>query len=355
MGHRLLVIGAGTGLGNNVIRSLTAGDASFVVVGCHTDRFALKSSLAPRNYVIPSEPLAAVRRALDRIIAREGVDLVIPTSDAQVALASRLRGRLRGRLFLPRPRVIALCQDKYRVSAFLRARGVPAPETYAVSTLRDVPRIFQRLGRGPRVWCRARRGSGSKGALPVTSPAQARSWIQYWRDMRGVPVRSFTLCEFLPGRDFGCQSLWQHGRLVVAKTFERLTYFAGENQPSGTSSVAALARSVVEPRVVDVCARAIRALDPRTSGLYCIDLKEDRRGTPCVTDVNVGRFSLSTPLYDLIGKRNMAAIYVQLALGEPVQMVEEYDAVEGAYLVRDLDTLPRIVHADELFEGLDEA
>jgi hypothetical protein len=36
-------------------------------------------------------------------------------------------------------------------------------------------------------------------------------------------------------------------------------------------------------------------------------------------------------------------------------MVEEYDAVEGAYLVRDLDTLPRIVHADELFEGLDEA
>ena len=107
--------------------------------------------------------------------------------------------------------------------------------------------------------------------------------------------------------------------------------------------------------MVDVCAAAIRAFDPRTSGLYCVDLKEDRGGTPCITDVNVGRFSLTTHLYDLVGKHNMASTYVQLALDDPVPAIDEYDAVEGAYLVRDLDTLPRIVHADELFDGLDEA
>ncbi|MGH7375085.1 MAG: hypothetical protein ACREJY_12750 [Candidatus Rokuibacteriota bacterium] len=355
MGRRLLVMGAGTGLGNNVIRSLTAGDPSFVIVGCHPDRFALKSSSAPRNYVIPSGPAEAVRRSLRRIIAREAIDLLIPTSDRDVQLTARLGASLRGRLFLPRPRVISLCQDKYRVSAYLRARGVPAPKTYAVTTLRDVAPIFRRLGGGPPVWCRVRKGSGSKGALPVRDPEQARSWIRYWRDMRGVPVRSFTLCEYLPGRDFGCQSLWRNGRLVLAKTFERLTYFAGENQPSGVSSVAALARSVVEPRVVEVCAAAVRALDPRTSGLYCIDLKEDTSGTPCITDMNVGRFSLSTHLYDLIGKHNMASTYVQLALGDPVEITDEYDAADGFYMVRDLDTLPRIVHADELVEGLEEA
>jgi len=353
--RRLLIMGAGTGLGNNVMLSLLAGDASLELVGCHSDRFALKSSLAPRNYVIPSAPAAAVRRALRRIAVRESIDLLIPTSDAHVALAARLGRSFPARRFLPKATVIALCQDKYRVSSFLRARGVPAPRTYAIRTLTDVSRLFRRLGPGPRVWCRTRTGSGSKGALPVTSPAQARSWIRYWRDMRGVPVRAFTLCEYLPGRDFGCQSLWRDGRLVVAKTFERLSYFAGENQPSGVSSVAALARSVVEPRVVDVCAAAIRAFDPRTSGLYCVDLKEDRGGTPCITDVNVGRFSLTTHLYDLVGKHNMASTYVQLALDDPVPAIDEYDAVEGAYLVRDLDTLPRIVHADELFDGLDEA
>ena len=78
MGHRLLVMGAGTGLGNNVVRSLQAGDPSFVIVGCHTDRFALTSSSAPRNYVIPSRPVEAVGRSLRRIIAREAIDLYNP-------------------------------------------------------------------------------------------------------------------------------------------------------------------------------------------------------------------------------------------------------------------------------------
>lgn len=348
-------MGAGTGLGNNVIRSLAAGDPSCLIVGCHSDRFALKSSSAPRNYVTPRGPIEAIRRSLRRIVAREAIDLVIPTSDRDVQLTARLSASLRRRLFLPRRSVIALCQDKYRVSAYLRARGVPAPKTYAVTRLRDVADLFRRVGRGRLVWCRVRKGSGSKAALPVRSPEQARSWIRYWHEMRGIPVRSFTLCEYLPGRDFGCQSLWRNGRLVLAKTFERLTYFAGENQPSGVSSVAALARSVVEPRVVQVCATAIRALDPHTSGLYCVDLKEDTSGTPCITDMNVGRFSLSTHLYDLIGKHNMAATYVQLALGEPVEIADGYDTADGFYMVRDLDTLPRIVHADELFEGLEEA
>jgi len=43
---------------------------------------------------------------------------------------------------------------------------------------------------------------------------------------------------------------------------------------------------------------------------------------------------------------------VRLALGEPVGLREEYDAVADYYLVRDLDTLPGVFHADELFEDI---
>ena len=45
---------------------------------------------------------------------------------------------------LPQP-VIELCQDKYRLTRFLRARGVAAPLTYAVSRLGRVPGIFRSL------------------------------------------------------------------------------------------------------------------------------------------------------------------------------------------------------------------
>jgi carbamoyl-phosphate synthase large subunit len=172
----------------------------------------------------------------------------------------------------------------------------------------------------------------------LTSVTQARGWIAYWSTMRGVRPDAFTLSEYLPGREFACQTLWDRGRLVLAKTFERLSYFGGDGQPSGVSSVASLAKSVAEPRVVEVSAAAVRALDAN--------------GRPCVTEVNVGRFSLSTALYDLIGKHSMAGVYLRLAQGEAVELGEPYDAAPDHYLVRDVDTVPLVVHADELFEGI---
>ncbi len=355
MAARLLVTGAGGGPGNNLIRSLRAGDPAFFIVGCHHDRFYLKKSWADRSYLVSDATAPRWLDELRRIIRIERIDLLVPTADRDVSAVSRLRGKIPCRILLPRRAVVQLCQDKYEVSAFLRARGVPAPLTYPVDDLDRLEVLFQQLGPGPFRWCRVRSGSGSKGALPVKSPAQARSWIRYWEEMRGVPADSFTLCEYLPGRDFGCQSLWHDGTLILAKTFERLSYFAGENQPSGVSSVASLAKSVLAPRVVEVCKAAVRALDPKTSGLYCVDLKENADGIPCITDVNVGRFSMSTHIYDLIGKHNMALTYVHLALGKPVQIRDEYDVAEGYYMVRDLDTLPEIFHGDEFFEGIEDA
>jgi len=70
------------------------------------------------------------------------------------------------------------------------------------------------------------------------------------------------------------------GTLVLTKTFERLVPFDGT---PGSSSVAALAKTVNEPRVADVCTAAVRAVDRRASGVYCFDVREDARGVPCVT------------------------------------------------------------------------
>jgi len=348
---RVLVTGAGSGLGNNVIRSLRAAEPGLVVVGVHSDRFLLKKSDADVSYLLPPAHGAGHVAALRRLVARERVALVVPTSDHDVRVISRHRRRLGTRVFLPRHPVIELCQDKYRVSVYLRRRGVPAPLTLPIRRGDDVTRLFRRLPPG-RAWCRVRRGSGSYGAAPVDSAAQARAWMRLWREMRGVPPTDFTLCEYLPGRDFGCQSVWDRGRMVLAKTFERLAYFGGGSQPSGVSSVASLARSVNEPAVVEVCRAAVTALDARGSGLYCIDLKADAAGVPHVTDVNVGRFSLTTGLYDLIGKHSTAEIYLGLGLGRPVEVAEPYDVAPDHYLIRDVDTLPAIVHAEQLFEGL---
>ena len=351
---RVLVLGAGHGAASNLIRSLRAAPG-IEVIGAGADRFVLKKSPAPRNYLLPATADLAFPSALQAVVAKEAIDLVLPGHDDDVRLLSDLRVALEGRVFLPSAGLIDLCQDKYRATLALRERGVPAPRTEAIAELDDVERIFAALGSPPRLWCRVRTGSGSRGAIPVARAAQARAWIEYWAEMRGVAVNTFTLSEYLPGRDFNAQALWRDGRLVLVKTCERLSYFGGGSQPSGQSSTPALARMVVEPDVVDVCTRAILALDPGATGVFSIDLQADAAGIPNVTEINAGRFAMITSFYDLTGRHSMAATCVRLARGEPVDVPDAYDTVEDHYLVRDLDTLPGIFQADALFEDVEEA
>jgi hypothetical protein len=355
VGYRLLITSAGTGASNNLVRSLTAGDPSLFIVGCNADRFVLKKSSANRNYLIPLRTHPDFARGLRHVIEAEKIDLVIPNSDQDVEAVARLRHELPCRVFLPRRPVIERCQDKYRLAAFLHGKRLPVPLTYRVADLAKIEQVFRRLPAAPLVWCRMRVGSDSMGATPVRTVEQARSWISYWEDMRGIPPGSFTLSEYLPGRAFSCQCLWKNGALILAKTFEHLSYFGGGARPSGVSSVTALAKTISERRLVDVSARAIRALDPRVSGIFDVDLKDDARGVARITEINVGRPLSGTVLFDLTGKHNMALTYVRLALSEPVEIALAYDVDNDYYMVRDLDTLPGIFHADELFEGIKDA
>lgn len=354
MRRRLLIMGAGGGPSNNLIRSLRLGDPSFHIVGCHRDRFTLRQSSADRSYLIPPADHPAFVESLNALIEKEDIGLLIPNSDADVRAIAACRAEIACRVFLPRPEVIDLCQDKYRLSAFLETRGIRVPATCPVSSVDNLEALFDKLPPHAPLWCRLRTGQGGMGAMLVKSPEQARSWIRYWEEMRGIPPTMFTLSEYLPGRDFACQALFKAGRLVLIKSYERLTYLGAGAHPAGFSTLAALSKTVFAPQVVEVCAAAVRALDADVSGVFCFDARENRSGLPCLTEINPGRFGLSTSIFDIPGRHNTASTYVRLAFDEAVDLVDEYDAVEGYYLVRDYDTVPAVIHADELFEKTEE-
>ncbi|MGH6689587.1 MAG: hypothetical protein ACREF4_02760, partial [Gammaproteobacteria bacterium] len=171
--------------------------------------------------------------ALRAILEREKIDLLIPNTDADVSLASELRDVLPCRTFLPAKSVIERCQDKYELSELLRAHDVPVASTRSVCDLASLDEMFAEVGPRQRLWCRIRRGYASRGAAPVATAEDARAWISYWGGVRGVPASEFTLSEYLPGRDFACQSLWKDGRLVLIKTVERLAHLDAETRASG--------------------------------------------------------------------------------------------------------------------------
>ena len=76
--------------------------------------------------------------------------------------------------------------------------------------------------------------------------------------MRHIRPGSFTLSEYLPGRDFCVQSLWKNGVLILTKIAERIVYM-DSGSPSGVSSMPALAKTAHEPKAIDACTRAVRA------------------------------------------------------------------------------------------------
>jgi carbamoyl-phosphate synthase large subunit len=351
---RVLVTGAGTSGANNLVRFLKAGDPSIFVAGCHADRFVLKKSTADARYLVHRPEHPHYLDTVGHVAEDSRADLVIPTTDAEVRLLSRFLRIGPSRLFLPSHEVVALCQDKYALACRLRDRKVPAPATYPVTGLDDIPALFEFFQPHAMLWCRTRTGDGSTAAAPVKTPEQAQGWISYWHEMRDVPVASFTLSEYLPGRDLSCQGLWKNGELVVIKASERLAYFVVGGAPSGVSSTSALGKTVREPTVVDTCAAALRALGPDVSGTFNFDLKENAAGVACITEINAGRFPSGMALL-AAGKHDIVSLYVRLALDEPVDVCGEDDSVEGYYTVRDLDSPPSLFHADELFEGIEDA
>ena len=124
--RRILIMSAGSGPCNNLMRSLLHDDDSTVLIGCHSDRFVLKQSRGRRNFLLPPADSAGFDWALRRIIAGAKVDLVAPGNDRDVLLLAQMQEHapIPCRLFLPSVKTIALCQDKYALNVLLRDRGV---------------------------------------------------------------------------------------------------------------------------------------------------------------------------------------------------------------------------------------
>lgn len=353
--RRLLITNAGTGPTTSLVRSLRVGDPSLQLVGSHWDRFVLRSADLDARYLTPHVDEPIYIEAVGRVARESKADALLPNADPEVAVISRYRDQLPCRVWLPSDDVVVLCQDKHDLAQHLRKHGVAAAKTVALTSLDDLETAWERLGGPARAWCRIRRGTGSRGATSVRDVEQARSWIEYWQTMRGVAPVLFTLSEYLPGRDYSCESLWKDGRLIVVKTTQRISYFGGGDRPSGVSSNAALAKTVRDERLVEITCAAVLAVSPTASGVFSLDLKEDAAGHPCVTEINVGRVFSTTALFDLVGKHNLALLYARLALGEEPDVWDEYDIEPDYYFVRELDRPPTILHADALLEGVCDA
>jgi glutathione synthase/RimK-type ligase-like ATP-grasp enzyme len=346
--RRILVTGAGGSAASNFVRSLRLADDDFHVVGVDSSPYHLELSPVEERYLVPRANAPDYLDALNQIVEREEIEFVHPQPDPEVLELARRRGELRAATFLPATETVELCQDKAASAARLADAGLPAPEAFKVESEESLRQATDTIVEGHgKAWVRALRGAGGRASLPVTTGEQAVSWVRYWVEVRGMSVADFMVSQFLPGREYAFQSLWRDGELVTSQARERLQYLYGHLTPSGQTSTPSVATTVHRDDLNELAAACIRAVDPRATGVFCVDLKEDAGGQPLLTEINAGRFFTTSNFLAEAGS-NMPYHSVRLGLGEDVDDLPRFNAVEAdLYWVRMVDMGFKLVREGE--------
>jgi carbamoyl-phosphate synthase large subunit len=341
--RRVLVTGAGGSAGINFIKCLKLAGGYFII-GTDINRWHLELPNVDERYILPNCSSSNYISRLNHLIEKRAIEFLHPQPDVEVEVISENRERIKAKTFLPAKQTVRTLHDKWKTNTILRKNDVPAPRSYLISGTDPTDDMFKELsGREGVVWLRAVRGAGSRAALPASNRVLAHEWIKYWLSYRALESEQFMMSEFLPGKEYAFQSLWKDGELITSAARTRLEYLFGNLNPSGQSSSPAVAKTVHNKELNKIAASAVTAVDEKANGVFCVDLKEDGKGVPNVTEINVGRFFTTSDFFANLGC-NMPDMLVKLAFGERIQDMPKFDAVPADYYwVRLMDGGPILI------------
>lgn len=333
---RILIAGIAGTAAQNFIKALKLSNEKYYVVGIEHNRFYLDVPLqAERVYYLKHSK--SFVNDINALVAKENIELLYAAPDIMVKRFSNYRDQLHAKLFLPHSITLGICANKLQTYSYLNDAKIPVPETFAFNEIDK--KLF---AKHKHWWVRMCEGAGSRAALPIDSLAQAENWVRYWVEKKEAWPTHFIISEFLPGREFGHQSLWHNGELITSCARERLEYVFGHLMPSGQSSSPSVARIVHDSRVNDIALRAVRAVSPQPHGVFGVDMKENANGDPCVTEINAGRFYTTSDFIPFVGGVNMPHLYCQLAMRQEIakDLPRENGATEGKMWIRGIDREP---------------
>lgn len=331
---RIVVTGAGGPAGVNFINSLRIAPEKFHIIALDSNPFHLEWANADEKFVMEkSDNEKAYVKKLKEIIRKTKADFVHAQPDNEVRIIAQNKESLEARTFFPPAKTIIVCQDKYLSSTKWHKAGIPILKTIYVvgeKSFKDAKKLF-----GYPYWLRASQGNSSRGSTPVPNLQTAKSWISYWKS-RGVSWK-FIAQEILPGRNIAFQSLWNNGKIVTSQARERIEYIYPGLAPSGVTNTPVVARAIHDKAVNDMAQKAILSIDKNATGIFCVDMKENKSGMPIPTEINCGRFFTTSFFFTKAGI-NMPYYYVKLGLGEKIPQLPQFNAVpQDWYWARHID------------------
>lgn len=344
---KILVTGAGGPAGVNFLMSLRIAPEKMFVVGTEANEYFFHLAPVDKKYLIPKATEANYIDELNEIIQKEGVGFIHAQPDIEVAIISEEREKLEANVFLPSKKTIRICQDKLKSAKTWHKNDIPVARFLELRGESDVNKSFE--GFGSPIWIRARHGAGGRGSTPAYNKETALSWIRYWKS-RNVDW-GFIAQEHLPGRNIGFHSLWKDGELVTSMARERLQYIYPRLAPSGVTGTPSVQRTIHDDTVNEIATKAVLSIDPNFNGIACVDLKENKDGVPCVTEINAGRMFTTSFFFPYASKilrknhhANIPYLYVKLAFKENIPNIPKYNTLpENIYWIRHIDAPAKLL------------
>jgi hypothetical protein len=346
---KLLLTGAGGSASENFLDAVRLDkDLVSFTYGLDSSKFHIKLSTADKTFFVPRADNHEYLETIIKFIDELKIDVLHAQPDIEVMELGKNRKKLDVGLFLPAQEELDVAADKFKLNLVMKNSGIETPLSLDGNSEDEFSDSLSSLLRVvPKIWVRAKKGAGSKASLPVTSVDQGISWVKWWIEEREMHWSSFQCSEFLPGKEFALQTIWQDGVMKAAEARERVEYLYGFLSPSGQSSTPSVARSTSKQEVFEIGVSAIRALSSKPDGVYCVDMKTDFESRIKVTEINAGRFFTTSNFFAHAGV-NMPAMSVRAALGENLDVIEPGSVPEGTYWIRMVDMGYKIVSEKDL-------
>ena len=345
--RRILVTGAGGPAGINFISSLRIAPEQMFIAGIEANRHFIHLANTDKKYVVPRATEPGYISKLNEIIRKEKIEFLHAQPDIEVEVVSANREKLDAPVYLPSKKAVAACQDKLESARLWKKQGVSVAEFIEIRAESDIDRAFEELG--SPIWIRATHGAGGIGSTPASNRQTATSWINYWKSRK--TGYKFIAQQHLPGRNLAFHSLWKDGELVTSMARERIEYIYPHLTPSGITGTPAVQKTVHDEAVNKTGTNAVLAIDPKFNGIACVDMKENEKGIPCVTEINAGRMFTTSFFFPFASKilrkdyyANIPYLYVKLAYKEKIPDIPKYNILPtDVYWIRHIDAPARLV------------
>jgi carbamoyl-phosphate synthase large subunit len=294
----ILVTGAGALVGHGVLRLLRTMARPVGIVTADPDHRAAGHWLGDRARTIPMARDPGFIAAIERIVERDDIGIVLVGTDVELAVFAREKARLArlgANVVVSSPEVIEIADDKWRTVEFLRNAGLPYPRSALASDRAGCLALAAECAFP--LFAKPRRGARSVGARAIPHAAALDAVIG--------PASDLIVQEHLPEHpgEFtaGCVG-WggDVGGVVVLRRDLRdgntyRAYHDGSDRH--------------EAAIADV-ARRLGIEGP------CNFQFRERDGRPVVFEINA-RFSGTTPLRALFGFNEVEAIIEHVLTGAP--------------------------------------